>query len=401
MTPIASILVEVAKEPNTQRPNVVVKESLFATGQSAIAMNGIGVGYVTLQDCGFADVSTLVHLRGGIPWVRFEHCSAFLRNGPACRIDGETAPKIAMVSSLFARPQAVESNSEQGGEPNLIHQVGTIGDPNRVLYQGENNGFRLPNLWVRDNSVIAYNIDDFRIRVEEPVRIGWVPGAGSDKKSISPSAETAPLFAGDGVRNPDDPSPIEQFTTGSGIRDLALGLAPRDYPGIRTMLGFVAHNDLKFEAAPPGPVPLKLEPNESVVDGAGSDPGTKLVSLIAAAKTDQVFLLEAGTEGLEVPVPLRRDLPERSDASRVPWRRDAGRHHREHFQGSFAVPDSVGKPHPRWPAPGARSGRRLAWQSVAVMPGGRHADAAQLRRNAEARRRQIDDAAQRRRSGSR
>jgi serine/threonine protein kinase len=295
--PIASILCELAKDPSSTRPNVIVKESFFATGQSAIAMSGGVAGYVTLQDCGFADVSTLVHLRSGMPWVKLDHCSAFLRNGPTFRIDGDTAPKLIVKSSLFATPQLVEPNSEQGDEPNLIHQVGTIGDPNRVLYQGDGNGFQnLRNLWVRENQPIG-DIDLFRNRLAEPVRIGWNKDRdiAYDKKSISLSAGPPLLFAGDAVRNPDDPSPIEQFTTGNGIRDLVTSTTPREnYPGVRTMLGFLAHTDLKLETPPAGPAPYKPAPNESVVDGAGSDPGAKLRALVEDAKPDQVFLLKPG-----------------------------------------------------------------------------------------------------------
>ncbi|HEX3313303.1 MAG TPA: serine/threonine-protein kinase, partial [Gemmataceae bacterium] len=87
-TPIASILCEWTEKASSV---VVVKESLFATGQAGIAMIGPDTaskkGALTAVDCGFADVSTLFHLRGGQPSLKCEHCSAFLRNGPAFRVD--------------------------------------------------------------------------------------------------------------------------------------------------------------------------------------------------------------------------------------------------------------------------------------------------------------------------
>ena len=94
-------------------PDVYVRECLFATGQTGIAMIGAGTGQVNVTDCGFSNVGTLFHARGGRPWINVDHCSAFLRSGPAFRVDGDTSPMIRVALSLFSTPQGTERRGDE------------------------------------------------------------------------------------------------------------------------------------------------------------------------------------------------------------------------------------------------------------------------------------------------
>ena len=311
-TPIASIVCEWTEKASSE---VVVKESLFATGQSAVGMIGPGTtsktGFLTATDCGFADVSTLFHLRGGKPWLKCEHCSSFLRNGPAFRIDGDTSPKLVVMSSLFATPQSAEPTAEQGSEPNLIHQVGTTDDPNRFLYQGDSNGYQnLKNMAVVQQQPII-DLASFRTRIASSMSDRW-SGTGYDRESIALESGTPPMLNGDGAPPPDDAAQVVQFATGNGIRELvANNPPPEKYPGLRTMLGTPVSSFVRFEPMPSGPAPYHPKLNEIVIDGARSDREMKLVSGIAAAKSEQVFLLKPGPKNAKFKlhsVDVRTDL---------------------------------------------------------------------------------------------
>jgi serine/threonine protein kinase len=309
--PIASIVCEWSEKAWSE---VIVKESLFSTGQAAIAMTGPGTGqtgYLSVLDCGFADVSTLFHVRSGKPSLKVEHCSAFLRNGPAFRVDGDAAPRLIAKSSLFATPQNSEPGAAQGGEPNFIHQVGVTDDPNRILYRGEANGYQnLKNLSVVQQQPIT-DIESFRTRIAASMRDGW-PGPGFDKDSVSLGSGTPPMFKTDGAAPADDDAaPVERFATANGIRELVAANPPEDkYPGLRTMLGNHVGRFIQFDPmrTPPAYSP---KANEIVIDGGGSDPDTKLLAGIAAARPDQVFLLKPGPKAAKFKlhqIDVRTDL---------------------------------------------------------------------------------------------
>ena len=190
--PVASILLESLKD--TKDPDVTVRESYFANGQAGVTLIGPVSADIRLSDCGFANVGTLFHAQGGRPWIRMDHCSAFLRNGPAFRIDGATSPMIKVETSLFCRPKNAE---RLGDEPNLIHTVGADSDPTKIRYWGKGgNGYQGQGLllWSQNGQNPIIDLDDFLDRDRR------FRGSQDDRSEVARAPrESLPIFRNDGT----------------------------------------------------------------------------------------------------------------------------------------------------------------------------------------------------------
>jgi predicted Ser/Thr protein kinase len=266
--PAASLFVNA-----TSKSRVTVQHSYFPTGQSAIAM--VGSGHVIARDCAFHSLGALFHLKSGgdpikangEPRVDLEHCSAYLTNGPAFRIDDETTCRLKVDYSLFSVPFTAQLN---GDKPDLLRQTDSS-DVSKISFTGQSNGYHnLNSLWVQSDTIVAFDdLKAFRQRLD--VKKGY----DKDSQII-----------------PKDPSPFLKETAKSddleGAFELseavpAVRLSADKHSSRHPMLGIRECFGVKMEvlrALPAEPAIVvgdfyKPAPNEKVVvpDYAGSAPG--------------------------------------------------------------------------------------------------------------------------------
>lgn len=297
LVPAASLFVNAVRPADA--PRVALRECYFQTGQTGVAV--AGSGKVTLRDCAFGSLGSLVQLKGGgEPVVTLEHCSAYLRNGPAFRIDDETACRLRVDYCVFSVPE----NARNADNPDLLRQTGSA-DIRKITYKGQWNAYHnLSNLWVRwikdnvkdDSPIVAY--DSMEAFAQ---KVGL--NDGYDKNSHVLPKEPAAFL------NPsaDSDDLAEAFALNPTVP--ALRLPPEkylDHPmiGIRRCLG------VKMTPLPP----LKAEPalsvndykpaaNEKIVDPdhLAAAPGyyNSLATALADARTPgDIITLKPGSANL-------------------------------------------------------------------------------------------------------
>ena len=184
-------IASVTLENLSQLPHVVLKNCYFQQGQIAVALQG--QGDVQARDCAFGPHDTLFHLRESnrdkaaktTSKLVLDHCSAFLVQGPAFRLDGNHGCTLTVGSSIFSCPDP----SSGAIDKRLILQ--TYAQAPIVKYQGTRNVYHgLNGLWSwpdgKTGKIIKTDPEEFR----------GLPGC-NDKDSVVlrtfPWAEAEPL----------------------------------------------------------------------------------------------------------------------------------------------------------------------------------------------------------------
>ncbi len=306
LVPAASVLVDASK-PGGEIPKVTLRESYFPTGQTAIAT--IGSGKVSARDCAFHTLGTLVHLRGGgDATVSLDHCSAYLRFGPAFRIDDETACRLNIDYSVFSVPANAIST---GDEPGLLRQTDSL-DKSKILYLGQSNGYQnLNNLWVYGGSKFVTVDDLARFRQEISLN------KGSDKDSQI-LAKDPPAFVNEGTTKFDDQI-VGAFQLNHSVREVQV---PREKYNKHTMLGIRHCIGLTMPRLPPLPMEAmpvandyKPAANEKVVDpdhvGSAAGYFDSLDVALVVCRAGDIVTLKPGAAGAEFslrPTEIEHDL---------------------------------------------------------------------------------------------
>jgi serine/threonine protein kinase len=270
VVPAASLALEAAVKAVGKAPKVSVRDSYFATGQTALCI--AGYGYVDAHDCAFHSLGSLVHLKGGgDPSVWLEHCSAYLSHGPAFRIDDETGCRLRVDYSLFSVPTDA---APAGDNRDLLRQTDSF-DALKIAYKGQSNGYHnLNSLWVQpakdaaaDSAIVA----------------------GDDLKAFRQKIKLRKGFDEDSQFIPNDSPPFLNETAASDNWESAFELnksvrelqtPPEKHLKKHTMLGIRRFLNIDMDPLPPlVPEPVlasdyKPAANEKVVDPdyKGNDP---------------------------------------------------------------------------------------------------------------------------------
>ncbi len=290
LVPAASVLVDASTvKPGGDVPKVTLRDSYFPTGQTALA--ALGSGKILVRDCAFHTLGALVHLKGGgEPTVSLEHCSAYLRSGPAFRIDDETACRLKVEYSLFSVPANAVRN---GDEPDLLRQTDSL-DKTKIVYQGQSNGYQdLNNLWVYGGSRIV-TVDDLK-RFRQELR-----QSGGDDKDSQILAKEPQAFRNEATSKSDDQI-VGSFELSPSVRELQV---PKDRYEQHPMLGIRHCVGYKMPPlaplADPMPVVVEYKPaaNEKVVDpdhvGAAAGYYDSLAEAMAVVRAGDVVTLKPG-----------------------------------------------------------------------------------------------------------
>ncbi len=281
-----------------QVPHVDLVECYFQQGQTAVALQG--AGDVRAENCAFGPHDVLFHLRDNkngkaTSTLTLDHCSAFVVQGPAFRLDGTHSCLLRVGSCIFSCPDSSTAAN------NFILQTTAPGP--LVKYQGtaRNVYHGLNKLWSWPGGPIMKDPDEFHS----------VPGckdSDSVRLTVSPWADADPL------KHLNEPRRAFQVVGNSAdVRtsdDRALGVE-------RCSWGEMT--PLRPLAPPPT---ARTVPTEIVVEpGARDDAEHGLFSSLSralaalkpgAGKSGQTILVKRGSDlnNPEVPVKLDLDDPQ-------------------------------------------------------------------------------------------
>jgi hypothetical protein len=119
------------------KPTLTLTRCDFRRGQHAVTLAGPVRAAAT--DCSFGPHAALLHLRGAGPAPAIElslkHCSAFVVNGPAFRLDEGTSCQLDVRFCIFSCPG--EGPRADGPRAVLVWQAGD--DPDPFRYVGQRN----------------------------------------------------------------------------------------------------------------------------------------------------------------------------------------------------------------------------------------------------------------------
>lgn len=151
-SPAASVWVDASRGPNK---SAYFHDCVFYYGQTGIAITGTGT--LTARDCAFSSLGSIVQIKSGDPVITFEHCSAYLRNGPVFRIDEGADAQLKVARSIFTVP-ATKTPFPQAANV-LVKQADT--DTTKVLFQGQSNFYRLQLLWTIGGAEIVQGVNRY------------------------------------------------------------------------------------------------------------------------------------------------------------------------------------------------------------------------------------------------
>jgi serine/threonine protein kinase len=279
LIPAASVLVGTEAKTVGDNSRVTLRECYFPNGQAAVAISG--AASVTASDCAFHSLGTLFHIKGGgEPIVSLDHCSAYLRNGPAYLIDGETGCRLVVEYSLFDNPATSAAN------PGYLRQVDSAAT-NKIVYQGQSNGYRNLNLWVAGSKVVMF---------DEPANFKLNAAAGSYDKDSQFLKDAAPFLQ----ESAGSDDLMAAFQLNPSLREVQV---PREKHAKHPMLGIRACLGTTMPRLPPlavDPAPAVSEyrpaANEKVVDAdhVGNQPGyyDSIGTAVADAQPGDIITLK-------------------------------------------------------------------------------------------------------------
>ncbi len=284
--PVASIALD--NPGSSERPKVILHQCSFTGGQVAVGING--PADIAVDECAFRPYGALLHLRGDQDAValKLKHCSAFVVNGPAFRLDNSTRCNLDVEHSIFSCPMPVSLDDRD--EPDLIRQ--THNSDAAVVYRGIRNCYHNLNaMWVRGTDICT-ELDEFRTLVKA--------AGGYDQDSARLMKDT-PIWA-----------------SSTPLLDTSLRDAFKLLPNVREVrtadlakpLGFETCEKIKMDPLPRFvsedsklATELKLQPNEKVVDPDGMDAPPYYKSLsqaLGAAKPRDVIYIRPGKNRRDV-----------------------------------------------------------------------------------------------------
>ena len=258
----------------------------------------------------FHTLGALFHVKGGGEAnITLEHCSAYLNNGPAFRVDDETACRLKVDYCLFSVPE----NAARADNPDLIRQTDSS-DPSKILYKGQSNGYHnLNSLWVQtakegakdSSSLIAFDdLKSFRQKVE-------LKKGGYDKDSQIIAKESLPFL--------NEAVPPDNYTAAFELNESVtqLQLPAEKHSPMHPMLGIRKCLAFDMKCLPPLPPELsvaseyKLAPNEKVVDpdyvGRRAGYTSDLLEAMANIHANDIITLKPGAANKEFTL-KRQDL---------------------------------------------------------------------------------------------
>lgn len=298
--PAMSLLLDTSSAKLAAQPKVTLRNCYFPKGQTAVAM--VGYGNLVASDCAFHTLGALFHVKGGgVANISLEHCSAYLNNGPAFRIDDETACRLKIDYCLFSVPE----NAARAYNPDLVRQTDSA-DASKILFKGQSNGYHnLNSLWVQSakegakdsSSLIAFDdLKSFRQKVE-------LKKGGYDKDSQIIPKESPPFL--------NETAPPDNHTAAFELNESVaqLQLPSEKHSSIHPMLGIRKCLAFDMKRLPPLPPELsvaseyKLAPNEKVVDPdyVGDTPGytNDLLEAMALIHAGDIITLKPGAANKE------------------------------------------------------------------------------------------------------